>query len=167
MVAALVAVIGAQQMRINNAHNDLAEEIADRAVENSARMEASYRQSEKLRDLTEVHAKTQQEKLDEHQARVDAVQTADRLERELVRLRKPKIDIYTTPPVAHGEVDSPSCVVAKDRLKRLGEVVKGGNDLVADARRIIGIRDSQVRTLEGIIESDRRACRGAPTESSM
>lgn len=162
-IGVLLVLLGLQEVRVASVKVELAHEVADRAQENAMRWRVATVQAQRLQNLQAQHAVDQQKELDRHEKTVreiSAERYAAGVRAERMRI---KSTVFTTVAQQPGEVDSPSCVVAKHRLQQLGALEVEGSGLLDEAREIIRERDSQVVTLLGVIRADRAACSAPPS----
>lgn len=157
-IGVLTAAVGAQQVRVANAHTELAEEQQARAEETSGRMQVALAYTGELRLRESQHAAETQQKDQEYAKQLTAAKTAGAADRaDAVRLRG-QLATYTASGRRPGETDAAACQRARDRLPRVGELLAEGLELEAESRELIRQRDAEVVLLLGQIGIDRAAC---------
>lgn len=158
IIAVLTAAVGAQQVRVANAHTELAQEKTARDAETIERQNLVIAHDKKLRELESTHAAAQQQKEEAYATQLAAVKTAAAADRaDAVRVRN-KLTAFTSSATRPGETDAVACQRAKDRLPRVGSLLAEGVELEAESRELIRQRDAEVDLLLGQIKIDRAAC---------
>lgn len=157
-IGVLTAAVGAQQVRVANAHTALSKEQKARSDETIQRQNLVIAHADKLRGLESKHAEDQQKKEESYAAQILVVKNAGAVDRaDAVRLRRQLSD-YTSSATRPGETDAVACQRAQDRLPRVGALLAEGVGLEAESRELIRQRDAEVELLLGQIKIDRAAC---------
>lgn len=164
LVAAL-ATAGIERTRAAGARFDLAAERADRAKENTARAIAALADLQRVFALVSAHAKDQQEKVDEFERAMQAVQTGrdtDRRDADRVRLQ---FAAYRARDRGEPSTDPAACQRVKDRSEHLAGMAERGRELLARGRRLVEQRDAEVSVLLGVVRNDRQML--GPVQTSV
>lgn len=154
-LAALVALLGAQQLRIAQHKTTLAEERQARATETSERHRVALRESERVAALQLTHAATQQETVDVYTQIVQSLEArmagdaddAERLRRQFAASAARDREA--------GRSDPAACERVADRSEVIASAAAEGGQLLIEARRALQGRDAEVGLLLGIVRNDR------------
>lgn len=157
-IGVLTAAVGAQQVRVANAHTELAQEKSARAIETQQRTQLALDHSETLRLKERQHAAATQQKDEAHAAELLAAKTAGAADRADAQRMRNKLAAFTSATTRPGETDAAACQRVKDRLPRVGALLAEGIELEAESRELIRQRDAEVTLLLGQIKTDRAAC---------
>lgn len=157
-IAVLTAAVGTQQVRVANAHTELAQEKTARDAETIERQNLVIAHDKKLRELESTHAAAQQQKEEAYATQLAAVKTAAAADRADADRVRNKLAAFTSSATRPGETDAVACQRAKDRLPRVGSLLAEGVELEAESRELIRQRDAEVDLLLGQIKIDRAAC---------
>lgn len=157
-IALLMAAVGAQQVRVANAHTELAEEQKARAGETIERQGLVIAHAKELRAKESQHAADQQQKEVEYAKQMDAARSAGAADRADAKRVRGQLAAYTAGTTRPGETDAAACERARDRLPRVGGLLAEGLELEAESRELIRRRDAEVVLLLGQIGIDRAAC---------
>ena len=157
-IAVLTAAVGVQQVRVANAHTELADEQKARAEETAGRMQVALAYTGELRLRESKHAADQQQKEEAYATQLAEVKTAGAADRaDSLRVRG-QLAAYAAGGRRPGETDAAACQRAQDRLPRIGALLAEGVELEAESRQLIRQRDAEVELLLGQIMTDRTAC---------
>lgn len=157
-IAALVAFVGVQQVRIAGYQADIATVKGERDQDRAALAQAALDHKAAIDKLEDDHAAAQQLKENEY--------AADAKKREAARLAavaesgrlRGKLAAYANSGVRAGETDAAAYQRAADRLNVVSGLLDESIDLVTEGRSIIEQRDSEVANLLRQIKIDRAAC---------
>ncbi|RIX79106.1 hypothetical protein [Acidovorax cavernicola] len=155
VIAALLALLGLQTIRVAEGKTALAEEHQARATETSDRNRAALREAERVAGLQLTHAAQQQEIVDVYTrivqtleaGRADDAARADRLSRQFAASAARDRQAARSDPVA--------CERVADRSEVLAGAAAEGGQLLIEARRALEGRDAEVALLLGLVENDR------------
>lgn len=156
--AALVTVIGVQQVRVANLKTDVAtlEQVAAR--DDAARQKAARLDADEKRALQAQHAAQQQENTDAFTIKLTALQAARAADASTVVGLRRDLASYAARGGRAGETDAARASRAEDRLAALAGLLDQGIGLVGESRGVVGQRDAEVAVLLQQIHIDRRAC---------
>ena len=157
-IGVLTAAVGAQQVRVANAHTALSKEQKARSDETIQRQNLVIAHADKLRGLESKHAEDQQKKEESYAAEILAAKTAGAADRADAQRVRSKLAAFTSAATRPGETDATACQRAQDRLPRVGALLAEGISLEAESRKLIRQRDAEVTLLLGQIQVDRAAC---------
>ena len=157
-IGVLTAAVGAQQVRVANAHTALAKEQKARSDETIQRQNMTIAHSTQLRKLESQHAADQQQKDEAYANQILAVKAAGANDRADAKRVRGKLAAFTTSAARPGETDAAACKRAQDRLPRVGALLAEGVELEAESRELIRQRDAEITLLMSQIQIDRKAC---------
>lgn len=157
-IALLMAAVGAQQVRVANAHTELAEEQKARAGETIERQGLVIAHAKELRAKESQHAAETQQKVEAYESQITAAKTAGAADRADAKRVRGQLAAYASGGRRPGETDAVACQRAQDRLPRVGALLAEGVELEAESRELIRQRDAEVTLLLGQIKTDRAAC---------
>lgn len=156
-IGALTVGIGAQQVRVSNAHTALAQEKAARAEETAERTQLILDHELSLKSILATHTAAQQLKDDTYAAKILEINTsAVRNAADAGKLRL-RLEAFTSSARQPGETDTAACERARYRLPIVGGLLAEGVELEAESRAIIQQRDAEVERLLEQIKIDRAA----------
>lgn len=156
-IGVLMAAVGAQQVRVANAHTELADEQRARAEETSGRMQVAMAYTDELRLRESQHAADQQQKEEKYAIEILAVKTAGATDRADAKRVRGQLAAFTSSGNRPGETDAIACKRAQDRLPRVGALLAEGIELEAESREFIRQRDAEIDLLLRQIKIDRAA----------
>lgn len=159
VIAALVALLGVQQVRIAHAQAQVAtlkqtaaELVADR--EKVALAHATH-----IASLQLDHAAQQQQQEIGYARKINDLETRRRAAAgESERLRHAIFQYAASGSLRGGEVDTPTAERAADRLDKLSSLLAEGTNLLEEGRGVVERRDAEVGRLLEQIGLDRRIC---------
>ena len=155
VLAALVSALGVQTARLAGVRTALSTEQRDRAQENSDRLRAALRESERVAALQLMHATNQQEIVDAYEARLKNVQdgrTADAAAAQRVRRQ---LAAFAARDREAARSDPAACERVANRSAVLADVAAEGRALLAEGRRVVEGRDAEIALLRHLLLNDR------------
>lgn len=156
-ISVLSAAVGVQQVRVSNAHTDLAQEKTARAEETAERVQLVLDHELSIKSILATHTAAQRTKDDIYAAKIiDFTSAAVRNAADARGLRL-KLEAFTGRARQPGETDAAACERAQYRLGAVGELLAQGVELEAESRAIIERRDAEVERLKGQVTVDRAA----------
>ena len=162
VMAALLAALGVQQLRVEHEKIALATEKLARVSETNDRNRAALRESERVAGLQLTHAANQQEIVDVYTRIIQTLETgrADDVAR-LGGLSR-QFAAYAARDREAGPGDPVACQRVADRSASLAGVAAEGTGLLLEGRRLVRQRDAEVGLLMGVVSNDRALLAPAP-----
>jgi len=162
LVAALMGLLGLQQIRVEQAKTEtasaeglLADEKRARAVESDLRNRVALRESERVAALQTAHAAQQQGNLNAFNKEKGLRTVADAARRAADDQLRYVISAFTAGGGPAGEGDAAACRVQRDRSERLGGLLSEALDLASEGERVVRKRDAEVIFLKTLVNNDR------------
>ena len=156
-IGVLSAAVGAQQVRVSNAHADLSQEKTERAEETAERVQLVLDHELSIKSILATHTAAQQTKDDIYVAKVLELKDAAVRNAADARGLRLKLEAFTSGARQPGETDAAACERAQYRLGAVGNLLAEGVELEAESRAIIERRDAEVERLKGQVAIDRAA----------
>lgn len=156
-IGVLTAGIGVQQVRVSNAHSELASEKTARAEETAERLQLVITHELSLKSLLAKHTAAQQQKDDNYVAKVIELKDAAVRNAADARGLRLKLEAFARSTRQPGETDAVACQRAEYRLPLVADLLAEGIELEAESRAIIQRRDAEVERLLEQIKIDRAA----------
>jgi hypothetical protein len=157
-IAALIAVVGTQELRIGSLKTDVAQEKTGRATELALRTDAALKHATVMSTLAATHATKQQEKEDANNAKINKLETEQRAGAVVADRLRGKLAAYAASSRRPGETDTAAIERYESRLGVVSSLLGESVDLLNEGRGIIGRRDIEVKNLLDQIAIDRLAC---------
>lgn len=157
-IAALVGLLGVQEMRVNSLKVEVLTEKKRASDERVEREAAARAHVEALRTLENEHAVAQQLKDKDYAQKLAQLEAGRRDDRALIGSLRGTIAAYTALDHRPGETDAAALERTGHRLQTIGGLLDEGVELVIEGRRLVEQRDAEVARLLDQIRIDRAAC---------
>lgn len=156
-IGVLSAAVAVQEVRVSDAHADLAQEKSARAEETAERVRLVLDHELSIKSILATHTAAQQTKDDIYVAKVLKFKTAAVRNAADARELRIRIEAFAGSARQPGETNAATCERAQYRLGAVGNLLAEGVELEAESRAIIDRRDAEVERLKGQIAIDRTA----------
>lgn len=158
VIAALVGLLGVQQVRVSDYKTEIAELKQKVSDERADREAAARAHVEELRLRETQHTQAQQLKDKDYAQKLALLEAGRRDDRALIGSLRGTIASYTAIGQRPGETDAAALERASHRLQTIGQLLDEGVELVIESRRLVEQRDAEVARLLDQIRIDRAAC---------
>lgn len=162
VIAALLAAVGVQQIRVANGATELAQEKQARSDEKAERAQMALNHTRSIAKLQADHAFNQQVKEQDYAAKQKKLAAARAADAVIVGELRDTIAVFAAGDRRPGEPDAVALQRARDRLEIVGGLLAEGVGLVTEGKGIIAGRDAEVVRLLDQIQIDRIACTPVP-----